>query len=269
MKKPIVFIHGMFQNAKSWDKWVSHFNTLGFHCIAPSWPLHEGEPANLRKNVPPGLGDLVLDDLVLAMEQVVQGLDSKPIIIGHSVGGLIAQLLASKGMAELAIPISPVAPNMMLSFDWGFFKNSISIANPFKGDEPFFMTPEGFHGSFANALPEAESNKAFEQTATHDSRNVLRSCMGASGHIDLSLPHVPMLFIAAENDEIVPASLVEKNSKAYSDENSVVEYREFQGRSHYICGEPNWQEVAETVHQFITRQGQVMVGGNVAVPMDK
>lgn len=254
MKKTIVFIHGMFQNAKSWEKWTAYFSQRGYDCIAPSWPLHDGEPAALRNQVPEALGDLVLDDLVMAMEIVVNKLDEKPIIIGHSVGGLITQILVQKGLASAAVAVSSVAPNGMLSFDWSFFKNSITIANPFKGDEPFYMDPETFHGAFANSLSEAQSNIEFEKTATHDSRNVLRSCMGTSGHIDLDQPHVPLLFISGTEDEIIPAALVEKNSKAYEDKNSIVEYAEFAVRSHYICNEPGWEQVADRVNTFLNQQ---------------
>jgi len=74
MKKTIVFIHGMFQNPKSWEKWIAYFNEKGYNCIAPAWPLHEGTPADLRNNPPAGLGDLNLQTIVDAMEIVVTGL---------------------------------------------------------------------------------------------------------------------------------------------------------------------------------------------------
>ena len=253
MKRTIVFIHGMFQNDRSWKNWVEYFNDNGFNCIAPAWPLHGGEPAYLRKHVPAGLGDLVLDDVVIAMETVVTALPEKPIVIGHSVGGLVAQLLVSQGMVDVGVAICPVAPNRMLSLDWGFFKNSMGIANPFKGDEPFYMTPDGFLESFANTMDREASDAAYEATAIHDSRNVLRSCLGASGHIDVSMPHVPLLFIAGEKDNIIPADLVEKNCKAYTDSICITAYKEFANRGHFICGEPDWKEVAEYVHDWVSR----------------
>ena len=74
MKKTIVFIHGMFQNPKSWEKWIAYFNEKGYNCIAPAWLLHEGKPADLRNNPPAGLGDLNLQTIVDAMEIVVTGL---------------------------------------------------------------------------------------------------------------------------------------------------------------------------------------------------
>lgn len=259
MTKTIVFIHGMFQNPKSWEKWILYFTEKGYHCVAPAWPYHEGEPRSLRENIPAGLGDLMLDEVITAMETAVVAaggtnteLSEKPVIIGHSVGGLIAQLLVSRNLASLAVPVSSVAPNMMMTLDWPFFKNVSAITNPFKGDDPFLQTQESFHENFCNTISEAEARVAFEQTATHDSRNVLRGCLGSSGHIDLDMPHVPMLFISGKEDRIVPTELVEKNSKAYTDSiGGATAYQEFPGRSHFICGEPGWEEVAGFVHQWI------------------
>jgi pimeloyl-ACP methyl ester carboxylesterase len=245
----IVFVHGMFQNPKSWDKWLAYFSARGHDCVAPAWPLHAGEPASLRANPPAGLGDLRLKTVIAAIESEV-GTD-KPILIGHSVGGLIAQILLNRGLISAAVGIDSVAPNAMLDFDWGFLKNSTIIANPLKGDEPVFMDAKTFHGSFANALSEGQAAAEFERTATHDSRNVLRDCMGADGHIDLEAPHGPLLLIGGEKDQIIPAHLSEKNAQAYHDPAT---YKEFAGRSHYICGEPGWEEVASFVADWLEQQ---------------
>jgi pimeloyl-ACP methyl ester carboxylesterase len=251
MKSTIVFIHGMFQNPKSWDKWIGYFSRKGYNCIAPAWPLHEGEPKKLRNNPPAGLGDLELQTIVDKMEGIVSSLNGKPILIGHSVGGLIVQLLVNKGLAKIGISISSVAPNAMLAFDWGFMKNSALIANPFKGNDPFYMDMESFHGSFCNTMTIAESEAAYNETATYDSRNVLRDCMGEAGKIDVELPHAPLLFIGGEKDEIIPAELNKRNSEAYTDEVSISEFKEFANRSHYICGQPGWEEVADYIYDWI------------------
>ena len=196
------------------------------------------------------MGELSLDTIYSSIETAVAAMD-KPIVIGHSVGGLIAQKLLAAGLVSKAVGICSVAPNGMLDFDWGFIKNSAIIANPFKGDEPIFMDAETFHGSFANTLSKDAATMAFEETATHDSRNVLRDCMGSSGRIGLDRAHAPLLLIGAEKDEIIPASLVEKNADAYDDAGGIVDYSEFTGRSHFICGEPGWEEVAHRVHAWL------------------
>lgn len=249
--KNIVFIHGMFQNPKSWSHWIEFFTERNYNCVAPAWPLHEGDPAALRENPPAGLGDLSLDTVVAAMEAVISVMPEKPIVIGHSVGGLIVQLLSEKNLISGGVCIDSVAPNAMLALDWGFFKNSTLITNPLKGDQPFEMDEQSFHDSFANTMSMEGSNAAFRTYATHDSRNVLRDCMGSGGQIDLDLPHFPLLFIGGEDDQIIPPALNEKNAKAYTDEKSITAFKEFKHRSHFICGEPGWEEVATYVYQWL------------------
>jgi pimeloyl-ACP methyl ester carboxylesterase len=249
----IVFVHGMFQNPKSWGNWVRMFSSRGYNCIAPAWPLHEGEPSHLRANPPAGLGELHLKTIMATIQSVTNRLDN-PIMIGHSVGGLITQVFLNKGLIGAGIAIDSVAPNKMLDFDWGFFKNTAVIANPLKGSEPIFMDEKTFHGSFANTLSQQASDQAFAEFATHDSRNVLRDCMGPDGQVDLDARHSPLLLIAGEKDQIIPAHLTEKNAKAYTDLDSVTSFKEFEGRSHYICGEPGWEEVAKYAADWLEQQ---------------
>ena len=103
---------------------------------------------------------------------MISELDEKPIVIGHSVGGLIVQILSERNLISAGVCISSVAPNAMLSFDWGFFKNSAMITNPLKGDQLFPMDEKSFHDSFCNTMTMEESNAAYEKYALHDSRNV-------------------------------------------------------------------------------------------------
>lgn len=250
----VIFVHGMFQNPKSWNKWTDYFGAKGYNVAAPAWPMHDGEPSALRANPPAGLGDLHLADVVSAIEVEVRRFD-RPVLIGHSVGGLIVQLLTAKGLLSAGVAVNSVAPNAMIDLDWGFIKNSAIIANPLKGNDPVLMDAKTFHGAFANTLNEDDAAREFEETATHDSRNVLRDCMGSDGKIDLDAPHTPLLLIGGEEDQIIPAHLTEKNWKGYTDAGSVTEFLPFAGRSHYIANEPGWQEVVEAALQFIERNG--------------
>lgn len=252
MPNTIVFIHGMFQTPKSWDAWQQLFRSAGYETTAPAWPYHDGEPARLRGEVPPALGELRLRTVIDQYAALVRGLPEPPIAIGHSVGGLIVQELAARKLVSAGVCISSVAPNRMLAFDWSFFKNSAAIANPIAGNAPFEMTAKGFHATFANTMSEDESNEAYERTATHDSRNMLRDCMTGAGKVDLEAPHPPLLFIAGEKDQIIPPELNEKNAKAYKDTGSVVGYKEFANRGHFICGQPGWEEVAGFARQWLS-----------------
>ncbi len=246
----IIFVHGMFQNPRSWEKWISFFAARGYDCIAPAWPLHDGDPAQLRANPPAGLGALTLEQVTASIEGQVLQLDN-PIMIGHSVGGLITQIMLNRGHLAAGVAISSVAPNAMLDFDWGFFKNAVTITNPLKGNEIFEMDAATFHSAFANTLSEQQAAAEFGRTATHDSRNVLRGCMGPDGRIDLEKAHRPLLLIGGEKDEIIPAHLNQKNAEAYEDKCSVTQFREFSNRSHYMCGEPGWEDVASTAATWL------------------
>ena len=252
MTKDIVFIHGMFMTPKSWEKWVGYFTELGYNCVAVPWPLHNGEPAALRAHIPEGTGDIMLDDVLDATITAVGGYD-KPIVIGHSVGGLLTQLLVARGLATAGVTISSVAPNAMLSIDWHFLKSTVPILNPIKGDDPQIMTPELFHETFANTLTEEQSRAEWEKYAVHESRNVLRSALGPTGHIDLDVPHVPLLFVTGEKDHIIPASLVEKNCLAYKHGRGLRTLEVFPDRGHHICNEPGWEQVPLFVHEWLVQ----------------
>ncbi len=151
----------------------------------------------------------------------------------------------------MGIAIDSVAPNAMLALDWDFFKNNAIITNPFKDDKPFYMDVQTFHELFCNTMAIEETETAWKTYATYDSRNVLRDCMGAAGHINLDKKHKPMLFIGGTEDKIIPVSLVHKNAESYTDKTSITDFKEFTGRSHFICCQPGWREVAEYVAYWI------------------
>lgn len=245
MKPKILFIHGMFLTEKSWEGWEKFFDALGYECESPAWPLHNAEPAELRRNPPSGLGKLSLADLHSYYAGVVNQESEPPVVIGHSLGGLLVQKLAADGLIRAGVCIASVAPNSMLALDWGFMRNSAAITNPFAGDEPYEMTPEIFRKNFGNTMTEQESNAAYEKYAVHESRQVLRDILGDEGKIDLKKPHVPLLFIGAAEDEIIPNSLVRRNAHAYEDPRSHHEFIFFSGRGHFICGQNGWEEIAQ------------------------
>ena len=254
----VLFIHGMFLNPKSWAPWEAFFRQRGYHCIVPAWPCHDGEPAALRENAPAGLGKLSLLEVVDAMEAAAAPYDDL-VMIGHSVGGLVVQMLAARGIGKAGVAIASVAPNRMLAFDWGFFRNSATIGNPLKGDDIVPMDADGFHKNFANKMARPASDAAFEAYAVDDSRNVFRDVMTDAAKIDVDAPHVPLLFVGAEDDEIIPARLVERNAKAYTDGTSRSDYIEFSGRGHYICGQPGWEDVATYIANWLDQSAPIPV----------
>jgi pimeloyl-ACP methyl ester carboxylesterase len=251
MHRSVLFIHGMFLNPKIWEDWIRFFEKKGYRCNAPAWPCHEGEPADLRAHIPPGLGKLSLEEVTREIASAARAELTPPILIGHSMGGLIVQRLLSQGLGAAGVCISSVAPNDMLSFDWGLLKNSTPIMNPLKGDSPYEMTPEGFHKYFCNTMPKVESDSAFQGYVVHESRNVMRDSLGKAGQVDTEKPHPPLLFIGGEKDAIIPPELNKKNAEAYTDRRSLCEFHEVPGRGHFICGQNDWEEVAKFIADWL------------------
>lgn len=242
--KTIIFIHDMFQNVKCWTPWINYFTAKGYICIAESWPHHSGEPGALRATAPSGLDTLGLEDVYHKYETIA-GNYPDAIIIGHSVGGLIAQKLVNNGFGSMAICINSLAPNRMLNTDIIFFRENSSVLAG--GDKIYNLSPEAFHDHMGNAMLNGESGLAYESTVLPESRKVIRDCMLKPGEIDFQKTRKPLLFIAAKNDRLIPYALNKRNAEAYS---GMADYKEFENRGHFITQE-NWEEVAIFIREWI------------------
>lgn len=251
MGSEVVFIHGMFMNPVSWDAWTGFFSARGHRCHAPAWPQHEGAPAALRANPPPGLGALTLGEVVASVAKVVAALPEKPTLVGHSMGGLVVQRLVAQGLARSGVCVDSAPPRGVTALSWSFLKSNLPVVNPLAGDAPFAMSPAHFQYTFCNTLTLDEARAVHARYVVPESRNVARTSSGPDGAVDLAAPHAPLLFIAGELDHIIPAALNRKNHAAYTHGGSVCELREFAGRTHWICGQEGWQEVAAFVADWI------------------
>jgi pimeloyl-ACP methyl ester carboxylesterase len=249
--KTIVLIHGLFQNPKSWDHWKSYFEENGYKCFAPAYPFHEGNPVDLRSTPDPGLNALTLNDVVAHYKSFIDGLKENPILIGHSMGGLVVQRLVNMEIGAAGICIDSAPPAGIFTFQWSFLKANFSTINPLRGNSICMPTVRWFQYAFCNTMTIEETNKIYDRYFVPESRNIPRSSTGKDGKIDFTKPHKPLLFIAGEDDHIIPASLNRKNAKAYKDHNSLVDLKEFPGRTHYICGQENWRDVANHVKSWI------------------
>ncbi len=249
--KTVVFIHGLFLNNKSWAEWETFFKEKGYTTYAPAYPNHEGTPSELRKNAPDSLGYVTFTDVVNKMEAFIKTLREKPIIVGHSMGGLVAQKLIEKDLAEAAVIISSAPPKGIITFKFSFAKSNLGLLNPFKGNSIHYPTKKWFHYAFTNTLSREESDSIFGRYVVPESRNIPRETLKKAGKIHFKKPHAPMLFISGKEDHIIPASLNKKNFKRYKDEKSVREYKTFEGRDHFITGEDGWEEVANYVYNWI------------------
>ncbi|HAA13485.1 MAG TPA: alpha/beta hydrolase [Cytophagales bacterium] len=247
--RTIVFIHGLFMNNHAWDDWKALFEAQGYTCYAPAHPKHEGNPAELRANPPAGLENVQFQDWLTQLETFIDNLPEKPILIGHSFGGLTAQKLVESGRAEAAILISSAPPKGVSTFKLSFVRANLKVVSPLKGKTIFNPSDrkykKWFHFAIANTLTREQSDELFDQFAVPESRETPRASLEDIAAIDTQKPHVPLLFVGGLDDVIVPNVLLTGTMAKYTDANSVVDHKFYEGKDHFICGAPGWEEVAE------------------------
>ncbi|MBT9556242.1 MAG: alpha/beta fold hydrolase [Myxococcales bacterium] len=251
MPHDVIFVHGMFMTPKSWAAWIARFSEYGYRCHAVAWPGHEGEPRALRAAPPEILRTTTLRDVMETHRAFISTLPRKPIVVGHSVGGLIAQRLLNEGLVEAAVALDSAPPKGILAAKWSFFRANLPVVNPFAGSRPFQFTLEQFHYAFCNTISLEETRPVFDALVVPESRKVARGPAGPEGVIDFAKAHAPLLIIGGERDHIVPWQLNEKNFRAYKDPGSVREFRVFPDRDHFLCGQRGWEELADYIHGWL------------------
>lgn len=255
-KAPIVFIHGLFNNGKIWQDWQPFFESNGYETYAPSYPFHQGEPEFLRNNIHDSLPMLDFWMAYHAIEAFVDNLPEKPIVIGHSMGGLIMQKLMERDKIVMGVALAPANPRGISISDWTYISYNFRMVDPFKRrDKPCTPPLSWFQKTFFNNLSEEEAMVAFEKYFIPESRIIAKSSFARGTEIDFTKAHQPMLFISGSKDQDLPSKLIEKNFNAYKDESSMKAYYEFPNRSHFIVNETGWEEVAEYVLGWIENIG--------------
>jgi pimeloyl-ACP methyl ester carboxylesterase len=247
----LVFIHGMYLNGRSWTPWTGPAKARGYACHTPSWPFHDGEPAALRARIDPALGRLTLGAVTARLKAFIDTLPDRPVLIGHSVGGLLVQRLVNDGYASAGVAISPAPPLGVLSGDPHFWRSNFPHVNPLALNRPVRMTPKRFHYTFCNTMSRAESDAAFEEYVVPESRNVPRSTLTTQARVRFRAPHRPLLIMGGDRDHLTPLAMVRRNARAYKA--GVVDFQEFAGRSHFICNQPGWEDVAGAAFDWLAR----------------
>ncbi len=253
--KTVVFIHGMYMNPLCWEGWQPRFQAKGYRTHAPAWPRRDKSIEELRKESnSKELGKLTLTQVVNHLAGFIQSLDEKPVLIGHSMGALAAQLLLQKGVASAAIAIDSAPPMRVFTTAFSFLKANWGHITPFADQSlPVVMTFERFQYAFVNDMPLDEQKAAFERYVVPESRAVPRESLFA--RVDFKNKKHPLLIIAGGNDNIIPASLNNTNYERYKGSPSVTDFKEFPGRNHFILGQKNWEQVADYCMDWIAKQG--------------
>jgi len=255
--KTIVFIHGMYMTPLCWEGWTGRFQARGYTCLAPAWPGRDQLIETLRRNHPdPQLGRLTLSRVVEHLASTIRNLSEKPVLIGHSMGGLAVQLLLQQDLGAAGVAVDSAPPMGVISTKWSFIKSNWPHITPFAPrSQPAQMSFEQFQYAFVNSLPPAGQRAAYDRYAVPESRRVPLESLTRAARVDFKKPHAPLLLIAGSADHIVPASLNRSNHKKYRAAGSVTDFKEFAGRDHFIIGEKNWEEVADYVGTWLDQQG--------------
>ncbi|HRG89198.1 MAG TPA: alpha/beta hydrolase [Chitinophagales bacterium] len=248
--KTIVLVHGLFVNNTSWADWKTYFEKLGYTVHTPANPGHDGKPADLRSNLHPQLTQTGFEDVVTNIVKLIDTLPEKPIVIGHSLAGLVVQKLIEMDKAVAGVSIDGAPPKNVFA-PWHTIKAVLPVLNIFKG-AAYMGTREWYHYAFFNNYTRAESDILFDKIAVPESRKIaFDSLLKPFASVDFSKPHQPLLFIGGANDNIFSAEFTQKIAGRYSHKGSRTDYKRFEGRSHFICGEKGWEEVAGYIQQWL------------------
>jgi len=256
MKNPktIVFVTGAFVSHTGWSNWISYFEKAGYKCIAEPWPEKNGTAEELRRKQPndTALANLRYAQVLEHYASICRHLPEKPIVIGHSLGGLTVQLLLQKDLAAAAIAIHSVPPQGVLSFKFSFIRSLWKPLGLFSSlKKTHLMSLSEWQYAFTNGMSYYDQQASYAAYTIPESRRVMRDPLGSIGRIDFKQPHEPLLFISGSKDHIMPASLNYSNFKKYKDKSSVTEYKEFKGKNHFVLGLSSWKEEAQYALEFI------------------
>ena len=249
----VVLVHGLWMTPRSWEHWVEHYQAKGFTVLTPGYPGFDIEVEALREN-PEIIANLTVPETVDHLASVIEPLATPPIIMGHSFGGTLTQLLLARGLGSAAVAIDS-APTE------GVRVNPISQArslfpalkNPANRHRAVGFTAEEFHYAFTNTLSEEDSRAVWERYAIPAPGYwVWEFGLFANfkpGHqdtwVDFSADRAPLLFIGGGADHIMPPSVNKSNAKHYKKSPALTEYHEFEGRDHWTCAAPGWEAVAD------------------------
>jgi len=248
--KTIVLIHGLFLTASSWEKWVERYSARGFNVVAQAWPGLDTSVQELRRDSTP-LTKLDIKTVLDFLDDAIRPLGS-PVIMGHSFGGLFAQLLAYRGLGSAVVGIDPTAPAGVLKLPFSTLKAGAPVlANPLNAGKATMLTPEQFHYAFTNTLAPEASKDLYDRYAIPCANRVLfegafeNFAPHSPARVDVTGDRPPVLLIAGGSDHLVTPEYTRANFELIARSPALTAFREFPGRPHFIGAVDGWEEVAD------------------------
>lgn len=260
-KQPVVFVHGLWLLASSWDNWRALFEEQGYTTLAPGWPDDPQSVAEANDD-PEVFARKRIKQVTDHYSDVIGQLKRKPVVVGHPFGGLISEQLADRGLSAVTVAIDAPGFRGVLPLPLSELKSGAPVlSNPANYHRAVSLTYEQFKYGFANELEEDEAHKLYDTYAVPGSGTPLFQAAAANlnpwteDQINTrNTERGPLLLIAGEKDHTVPLAVVKAAYKLHKKNPGVTELREIAGRGHSLIIDNGWHEVAETALAFIAQQ---------------
>src|SRR3954467_2195521 len=258
--RPVVFIHGLWLLPSSWDRWATLFEEAGFTTLTPGWPddPETVEEANAHPEV---FAKKTVGQVADHFDEIISGLTTKPVVIGHSFGGLLAQIVAGRGLSAATVAISPAPFRGVLPLPFSALKSSSPVlGNPANRNRAVPLTYDQFRYAFANAVDEDEAKQLYETYAVPAPGAPLFQAATANfnpwteAKVDSENPdRGPLLIISGEQDHTVPWAIANAAFKREQRNPGVTEIVSIPGRGHALTIDSGWREVADKALEFVKR----------------
>jgi non-heme chloroperoxidase len=259
-RTPVVFVHGLWLLPSSWDRWAPVFEEAGYTTLTPGWP-DDPETVEEAKAHPEVFAHKTVKQVADHFGDVIGKLSKKPALIGHSFGGLLAQILAGRGLAAASVAIDPAPFRGVLPLPISALKSASPIlGNPANRNRAIPLTYEQFRYGFANAVSEDEAKELYETFAVPASGVPLFQAAAANlnpwteAKVNSKNPdRGPLLVISGEKDHTVPWAIANASYKRQKRNKGVTEIVEIPNRGHALTVDSGWREVADTALAFVKR----------------
>jgi pimeloyl-ACP methyl ester carboxylesterase len=264
---PVLFIHGLWIHTSAWQAWQDLFQSRGYTTSAPGWP-GDGDSVQATRDAPEALDGVGILAICEHYARLIDAMDVKPIIVGHSFGGLIAQELLAKGYAVAAVAIDPAPIKGVKTLPFAQLRAGFPVlGNPANRKRTVSLTDKQFRYGFGNAVTEQESDALFERWAIPGPGRPLFEDATAnfSRHspAEVDSHHAvrgPLLLISGTEDHTVPESVTKAVLKLYADGSSTTDYHQIEGRGHSLTIDSGWAEVAGVALDWIAEQEPALAG---------
>jgi pimeloyl-ACP methyl ester carboxylesterase len=257
---PVVFIHGLWLLPSSWDRWAAVFEEAGYTALTPGWP-DDPETVEEAHAHPEVFAHKTVGQVADHYTEVIGQLETKPAVIGHSFGGLLAQIVAGRGLSAATVAIDPAPFRGVLPLPISALKSAAPVlGNPANHSRAVPLTYDQFRFGFANAVSEEEARQLYDTFAVPAAGKPLFQAATANlnpwteAKVDSKNPdRGPLLIVSGEKDNTVPWSIANASYKKQKRNKGVTEIIEMKNRGHALVVDSGWREVADTALAFVKR----------------